>query len=211
MADFESAYLNRAILAARLLRHLPFIRLVGLNGSLVLKTATEVSDIDLFIVSRYGRIYTVRLFSNLLLVLTSLRRQGDRVAGRICLNRYQTTRSLGVLPENAYHARYFAPLVPLVAARGVYEGYQAANRWMGRFGQRVKPGLKLSPPIEPSALAFLIERLLSGRGGDPIEAIVRSLQVRRISLDPRTRAAPPGRVRFSDLELCFHPLKEKNS
>lgn len=203
---FESR-LQRAVAVARLLSAIPFIRMVGLNGSLVTGTMSRQSDIDFYLVTAPGRLYTARLLATVAVHLSGWRRYGSRVRGRVCLNRFATVEAMDITPHNDYHARVFSGLEPLWAAPGVYEGYQAANGWMTAFGFDLRSSRR---PMRRSRLAAIWqrwgERRLSGRFGAWLERWQAAWQRARIARDPRTHT-PGSRVFVRDNELCFHAEK----
>lgn len=203
---FESR-LRRAVGVARLLTAVPFIRMVGLNGSLVTGTMSRQSDIDFYIVTAPGRLYTARLLATVLVHLTGWRRYGRRVRGRVCLNRFATVEAMDITPHNDYHARVFSGLEPLWAASGVYDRYRRANQWMASLGH--PPQSSRRPMRRPRAAAAWQgwgERRLAGRFGTWLERWQAAWQRARIARDPRTYA-PGSRVFVRDNELCFHAEK----
>lgn len=200
--------LKKAQRIATLLSVVPFVRMIGLNGSMVKGTMREDSDIDFLIISSHGRIWTVRFLVTILTHITGQRRYGDKVAGRICLNRYQSEHFLGIEPHNEYHAETFSSLVPLYDDN-IYKSYQQSNVWMQEFDLEVKPGLKMkNRKIKIFGFFKRIgEFFLLGHIGNIFEKLLRKYQSKRILNDKRTHEIQKGRVRVSDWELCFHPKK----
>ncbi len=215
-----------------MLSAVPFVRMVGLNGSLPLGTATEKSDIDFLIITKHHRIWTGRFLSTILIHLVGMRRYGKKIAGRICLNRYQTTSSLDVMPHDDYHRRVFSALVPLYDAGGIYEKYCKFNLWMGNITKSSKLKCQMSneiPNPKPKIWTFkplgidlsfgfshldfyryiqtFFETFLNDQFGDWVEKLLKNYQRTRILNDPRTHLMP-GRVVAEDWLLRFHPPKE---
>lgn len=204
--SYQGLYFRRAQRVALVLAGLPFVRLVGLNGSVARDEAKPESDIDFLIITSPGRMFTVRLLATGIVHLFGLRRHGAKIAGRICLNRYQTTNQLDIEPHNEYHARVFSQLIPLVDIDGTYNHYQEANAWMKAFSLEV-----VSPKRRPSRSLKLSqwsrrlgEWLLGGKFGDWFEKLTRVAQTRRIQTNPLTNRYPE-RIRVSDDALLFHP------
>lgn len=206
MTKFQKEYLRRAKVVAFYLQLAPFIKMVGLNGSLSRGEAKETSDIDFLIITGKNRIWTCRMFVTFITELSGYRRQGEKIAGMICLNRYQTNDYLTILPKNEYHARVFSQLIPLVDIDDTYEQYIKANTWMEKLNWAVKENRTM---ILYSRFLSLIrnfqEKCLSGFFGDWLEKVLKYYQKRRILKDKRTMTAVEGRIRVSDKELCFHP------
>lgn len=201
--------LKKALWVAWLLQLAPFVRMIGLNGSMTRGEMRKESDIDFLIIAKQGRIWTTRFFVTILTHLTGHRRYKNKVAGRICLNRYQTDQFLEIKPHDFYHARTFSSLVPLYD-QNLYPKYQKENKWMEGLNFKVQPTFKIKL-ANSSLLGFLQkiqEMILSGFIGNWLEKNLRSYQRERILRDKRTIEAPKGRIRISDWEICLHPKKE---
>jgi hypothetical protein len=197
----------RALLATYFLRYVPFVRFVGLNGSMVTGAMNKESDIDFFIVLQKGRIFSGRFFVTVAMHLLGLRRHGDKIAGRICLNRYSTQELLSIGPPTLYHARVFSNLIPLFSFPGLYRRYVEENRWMNAFGFPVKVH---KPVLELSFFSRSVQKAAEWGVGaflPRLELLLRSEQHRRFAKDGRVRLQG-SRVVVSDVELCFHLAKE---
>ena len=208
---YREKYLRRAKVAAWVLRFVPFLRMAGLNGSLVRGDETRASDIDFLIVARRGRLYTARLFATVLVHLTGYRRHKDRVAGRICLNCYLSDDNPDILPNDKKSrqkvANAYKYLIPLVGCECQEKRFHQANRWIGGYGIRGKEySRELRSkvfkyyPLHPIAL---FDCLLGGWFGDHFEILLMSWQRRRILV---------GRDGFDELvaterEIRLHPKK----
>ena len=75
---------------ARIIGKLPFVERVSVTGSLAEGRQHKGSDIDFFIQVRPGRLYFTRFFVTTVIQLLGVRRHGQAVAGRICLNWFAT-------------------------------------------------------------------------------------------------------------------------
>ncbi len=150
---------HRAVRVALILQFLPFVRMVGLNGSMATGTFTEESDIDFFIVAEVHHLYTCRAFVTVLLTLFRLRTRKGAQAGLICLNRYSTSDFLDITEHNSYHARVFHNLIPLFATGDVYEQFQRANKWMTEYGFLVQEHV---PVIQQNLVVRVIQYITEG-------------------------------------------------
>lgn len=203
----ERLYRLRAVRVAQFLSIVPFLRMIGLNGSLARGKIRETSDIDFLVVSTPGRLFTVRFLITIIVHMFGLRRYGPYIAGRICLNRYQTTDQLEILPHNMYHGEVFGPMIPLVDLEKTYEWYQRANAWMEEAGypiryRHLRGYQNLTRLMMPFRL--LGEYLLKGTIGDWIENYLTRYQTKKILAHPLTRQYP-DRIKVSDQLLLFHP------
>ncbi|MBI4175491.1 methyltransferase domain-containing protein [Candidatus Berkelbacteria bacterium] len=205
VTNHHTLYRLRAERVAYLLAGLPFLRMVGLNGSLARGEATVQSDIDFLIITAPRRMYTVRFFATLLTQLLGVRRSGSKIAGRICLNRYQTTNQLDVVPHNHYHAEVFHRVIPLINIDQTYHHYLEANQWMADFGcQPIEETHRRSRSYPFShQVRRLGEWLLGGRFGTWLEKRLKNYQLAKIARNPLT-ARYPDRVVITNDMLLFH-------
>ena len=208
LVSLWQARINRARGVARLLSAVPFVRLVGLNGSIITGQMTGGSDIDLYIVTAPGRLYLGRLFVTVAVHLTGWRRYGHKIRGRVCLNRFATTEAMDITPHNDYHARVFSGLEPLWSTPGVYEDYCRANRWMSVYGYHVSSSRRsMIRPWWAALWQWIGEVALGGRLGSWLESRQKVWQQSRIRHDVRT-IEPGSRVYIRENELCFHATKK---
>jgi hypothetical protein len=206
---FQQFYERRARRVALLLAGLPFVRFVGLTGSLARGLAHESSDVDFFVVTSPGRIFTARFFVTLVVHLLGLRRHGPKISGRICLNRYQTSDALEILPHTRYHAEDISQMIPLIDFARLYEQFKLANQWMEKeFG--VPFPTRLSRKSRSLALSQFTRRsaewLLAGRFGDWLEQRLKFFQLRFQVWNPETKQRRTNVV-VKDNRLLFHPSK----
>lgn len=198
---------RRALWAAWWLRMLPYVRMVGLNGSMVTGTWHQGSDIDFFIVVRHGHIFTSKIITTMAVQLLGIRRHGSHVAGRICLNRYATEEFLEITPHNTYHARVFHNLIPLYSASVVYKNYMQANAWMEGLGYPVSPHQVVLGAFSLARLVQGIFEFLLTPVAGVMEGYAMAWQQKRFEQD--TRVKEPGSVVIlTPYELRFHLAKE---
>lgn len=195
--DYNQLYLKKAQRAARLLKLIPWILLVGISGSLTNKQARQSSDIDFFIVCRSGRIYLSRFWSKLiLLALGWARRNHDsNPAGKICLNYFLSEQSLDFKPHADHVVRSYKHSIILFSRGETLASLIQANNWL-------KPKFQLSHHRKHHFWQLRFNFV------DRIENILRRYQIRLIESDPRT-ALYPKQIIYNDLELRFHPPKEE--
>ena len=197
---------QRSRKAARMIARLPFVRYVGVNGSLARGASNANSDIDLFIVIEEGHLWKTRLAITLLIHTHGLRRTNTKIAGRICLNRFFTTEHLEITPHTLGNAREFCAQVPLYDEGGYHARFAAANTWVWEFGYRFSrvTSDELRVMNAGQSVKESVERAFSYRFGQWLEELVKRPQYQRIARDPRTHD-PNGLVVFTDRELTFNP------
>lgn len=222
MVSIQDQYWAITHRAAKILACVPFIKLVGVNGSLATGHIKRRSDIDIVIVARAGRIWTVRFFTVILLKIIGqypAGRPGPERSrkGKLCPNTFLTDRSFNLRPVKRANDRLVAlsnlVLVPLVDRDNGYQKFINANRWMIRFGKFSAQG-ETSPPrggnfdydqirlsIRPRGIG---EGILAGAFGNWLEKILKNYQLARIQRDPRTnqpgseQVATEKKIHFED-------------
>ncbi len=208
---FRRRNLRRAKVAARLLALVPFLRLAGLNGSVVRAEETPESDIDFLIIARSGRLYTARFFATTLVHLTGWRRHGQKVAGRICLNCYLNDEHPTLIPSNPVSCFRVAEankhFVPLVGDKEAEEKFWRANGWFGSFkveGEEYANELRRA--LARKGLRRRVaasELFLRGNFGDWLEKKLMDWQTRRII----SGAAEGDEIIANKEEIRLHPRK----
>ncbi|QQS16033.1 MAG: hypothetical protein IPK84_01585 [Candidatus Moraniibacteriota bacterium] len=190
---------------ASILRFFPFVRMVGLTGSLSMKNADRGSDWDFFIVLRSGYIWTGRATVTALLHLLGLRRHGDHIAHRACLNFWVTTRSLEIRLKDIFSSSEYFFIIPFFG-EAVFRKFQTSNEWMRRFRPHFRvASLPHTLLLRDTPLARLSraigEIFLVGIG---IEFLLRRLQKRKIAANPKTHTSE-GIIEATDDALIFLP------
>lgn len=195
---------HRAISTMKYLRMVPFVRLIFASGSLSMDNTDELSDLDIIIVAKHGRIWLTRLLvAGLLSLLGRRRKHDDRIApDKICPNHFITDASLAIPFRSMYTAQLYANLVPLVVTdHQLLKDFQIANEWLFHYLHHwiISP----FPPYHKGGLRGVGEFFLSGFLGDRLENLARRYQKKRIA----THAAPlhpGGHLTYTDEALAFH-------
>lgn len=200
--------LARAEKLSRALVRFPFVRAVLISGSLSKGCAAPGADIDYFIITAPGRLWTARTCMH-------LRKKLSYFSGRqhdYCMNYYIDEEALEIREKNLYTAMEIVTLLPMRGA-GIVERFFAANAWTENFfPPHARDPRPPGSPGRPGFVARAFEYLLSGRGGDRLEDGLRTLTVSRwrkkenrgkrssqgkpMSLDAAARYCKPNPVYF---------------
>jgi len=205
---------QRAFLAAKVIRFLPFVQFVAVVNTLAIDNARPESDIDFLIVVRQGRMWLTRFLVTVAVQALGIRRHGLRIADRICLSFYMSDSNLNLKPlrlsgqTDTYLTYWATQIVPLFDRGGLYRRFVNDNLWLT---QRLPHGFQMdrAPTFSASRIVRLVrsvpEHLLSGQFGQVIESFLRSLQVRwmqRVRDEQRLRRKTD--VLINDHILKFH-------
>ena len=191
---------------------IPFTKLVMGSGSFSLGNTRKDSDVDLMIVARWGRIWTVRTFFTLLTSLLRVKRHKDKTEDMICLNHYITDRSLRIPFESLYTAQLYCHILSIYNSnedRKLFLKFQKENEWMKKNLENYEfSELEGSRSIKRSKMLLFISKLfefiLSGKIGDYFEKKMSEIQTNRIKKDP-LNSKKGGRITISNTQLEFHP------
>lgn len=183
-----------------ILNSLSWIQFVAITGSLSMGFGRDYDDIDLFIVSAPGRMWSARLCSNLIAIALGRKRSrtAERAPDAICLNLFFDQKHLKI-PEdkkNEYIAHELLQMKPILDKNGVYRDLLKENRWI----------FDLFPNAEEE---FLRLKKTSQRAHNPIlfgtlfERFAKSAQ---LSLIKRHMT----HERITDNQLWFFPTDFQN-
>ena len=114
-----------------LMTAMPFVRMVALSGSLAHLNAEGEADLDLFVITKPGRVWSVTVTT-----LAIARLFGWRA--RLCLNYVISERALMVGPADLFCANQIVYLQP-VSGHPTYLAFLASNRFVERFYPNFRP------------------------------------------------------------------------
>lgn len=176
---------------AGMLKFVPGVRLIGLSGAVSSGNATKDDDIDLFIITAAGWLWTTRFLVTILLdFLTWRRKPGEKnIRDKICLNMFVDTMHLSTpqLERDLYGANEVMLVQVLWQSGDTYQSFLAANNWAHTFLPNAFPEM---------------ERNTGGReknrktGMNLLEPLFRSLQIRYMGKRPTNEVIEEGRIRF---------------
>jgi len=120
---------------AFLMNCVPFLRGSFVCNSYAMGTFDEKSDIDLFVVTKRNRLYTARLFMNLLFRIFGIRTYGDDVAGKFCLSFFADEDNLNFTSiakkKDFYFAYWIYTLKPIIDQK-ISDGISVSEKIVGR-------------------------------------------------------------------------------
>ncbi len=193
---------------------IPWLHYVGLNGSLVRGEASQESDIDMMVVTSPGHIYTVRFIMLSVISLIGIKRNQNNIAGRLCVNCFQTSDQLDIRPHNKKVARSHKYMVALVDDPISNFQFQISkhNMWVNKYHIPIsKHQLLINNQITPftwpwNLLRHVFELILWPIGW-LLEKLLKYIQLKKIARHPLT-ASNRDKIITTDKELMFHPNKD---
>lgn len=194
----------------RWLEVIPYLKLVVISGSLALNNVKKQSDIDLLIVAKHRKIWTVRFLIAFFTHLIGKRRHGKKTANRLCLNHYITDKSLKIDLPSLYNAQTYAHLIPILQVeKGIYNKFQKANQWIKSYlafypEQKISDQRLVKTKNFFWGIAKFQEVILDTFLGNILEKILSLIQKKIIKYHS-LKEKGEGRVITDDFRLEFHP------
>ncbi len=201
----------RLRLAVSILRHVPYLRMVGALQTMYDRTVVKPHDIDVLVIAKHGRLFTVRTLVTLSLLMAGLWRHGTRIANRIDLSWYATTAHLDMEPitrppYDPLLVFLFAEMAPVFDEDDTYHEFVRANEWIRNY----LPAYDGRPhtAARPSGLARAMERVLAGRTGTALERRLERWQLGRIAENP-ANPDPDVEIIATAKMLKFHEKERR--
>lgn len=158
------ALMQKAMRIGRFLYSFPFVKAVGVSGSLSKNYADENSDIDFFIITGKNRLWISRTLMHLYKKLTF-------ITGRqhyYCMNYYIDETALALEDRNIFTAIELKTLIP-VCGRETINEFDAQNKWADSFFPACSFKNPATPEPSKSWLKRAGEWLLNNKAGNRLE------------------------------------------
>lgn len=122
------AMLSKAFAIGRFLFRFPFVRAIGVSGSLSKNFADEKADIDFFIITKANRLWIARTIMHLFKKLTFITGHQHY----FCMNYYIDEEAMLIGSQNIFTAIEIGTLLP-VAGKETLDNFFSINNWSREF------------------------------------------------------------------------------
>lgn len=197
--------LQRARKISGFLYWFPYVRGIGISGSLSKNFAGKDADIDFFIITQSNRLWIARTCMHIFKKFTFL-------AGKqhwFCMNYYVDEHALQIHEQNIFTATEVITLVP-VHGNGVMTNFFKANHWVKNYFPN-QP-LKTGSPVKPkeALIKRFIEFCLNNRIGERLDDYLLKITTRRWKQKEQRQAmnARGGRMGLSTGKHFARPNPE---
>jgi hypothetical protein len=140
-AEVSKSKIKEARFASKVINAFPFVRMVGVSGSLSKGYFEEGYDIDFFIITSKNRLWICRSLLHLFKKLTFLIGKQHNY----CMNYFIDESALKIEEENVFTAIELATLIPMTN-EPLYKAFISANFWM----EEIVPNAKANT-LKPKA------------------------------------------------------------
>ena len=122
----------------KILKFVPGVRMITLVSNVAYLNADRGADIDLFIVTRIGRIWTVRFWSVVLMMLLNKRPNKKTIQDKICLSYFVDEGNMNLeatkVNEPDVHLIYLiSQYRPIYDKGGVWDKFAKENEWIKKY------------------------------------------------------------------------------
>jgi len=169
MAD---AVMEKAIKKGVFISKFPFVKAVGISGSLSKNYHDEHSDVDFFIITKSERLWISR---TCLMLYKKIFLFNSRKF--FCINYFISENSLEISEKNIFTATELLTLIPV---SGDFKEFYNKNQWAAQF----LPNLKIGKPSikiknKKSALCRFIEFILNTKFGNVLESLFLKITLKK--------------------------------
>ncbi len=159
---------------AAFLARFPFVRGVGVSGSLSKQYADEKSDIDFFIITAPNRLWIARTFLHVLKKLSFLIHREDW----FCMNYFVDEAALEIPEKNLYTAVEIVTLLPMRGTHA-FTAFGTANGWTDQWLPNSHGRFVLSQDEPPSWSKRVLEGMWNNALGDWLDRWLMRLTASR--------------------------------
>jgi len=158
----------------RFLFRFPFVRAIGISGSLSKNFADEKADIDFFIIVKANRLWIARTIMHVFKKFTFI--SGHQ--HYFCMNYYIDEEALLIEDQNIFTAIEIKTLVP-VCGEKVLSNFFSVNNWTYKFVSSVDTFQLQHATTAKAWYKGIVEWMFSNRLGDHLDKWLEKITTRR--------------------------------
>ena len=166
--------LPKAYKIGRFLSWFPFVKAIGISGSLSKNFADENADIDFFIITKANRLWIARTIMHLFKKLTFI--TGHQHF--FCMNYYIDEEALLIEDKNIFTAIEVTTLVPVCGSKTLDDFFTVNNWSCDFFPSGQKKYLKNDRPVRPF-IKRCVEWILDNNSGDHLDKWLQKITTYR--------------------------------
>lgn len=158
---------------AKFIAKFPYVKAVGVSGSLSKNYYDSDGDIDFFVITKPNKLWICRTFLMLYKKIFLLNSRKY-----FCVNYFISTNQLEIEEKNRFTATELKTLIPL-HGKAVFEEFYNANHWVNNYFSKFSPNLSQTEISQNSNLAQIIEFILDNKLGFYIDAFFKKITIQK--------------------------------
>ncbi|OQP43025.1 hypothetical protein A4H97_12830 [Niastella yeongjuensis] len=169
-----TALLTKGYKVGGFLYQFPFVRGIGISGSLSKNFADQNTDIDFFIITHANRLWIARTLMHLFKKLTFITGHQHFY----CMNYYIDEEALRIDEQNIFTATELITLKP-VCGNGTMDRFYDENNWAGNYFPNQPVSKESIVLAKPGWFKRAVEWLLDNKTGNSIDNWLMRVTTRR--------------------------------
>jgi hypothetical protein len=166
--------LNTGYKVGGFLYQFPFVRGIGISGSLSKNFADQDTDIDFFIITSANRLWIARTLMHLFKKLTFITGHQHWY----CMNYFIDEAALRIDEQNIFTATELITLIP-VCGNGTMDRFYDQNNWTNTYFPNQPIGKKSIILTQSGWFKKAVEWLLNNKAGNAIDNLLLRITTRR--------------------------------
>lgn len=199
--------LKRAKLITHIFKFIPSIKFIAVGNLVGAHNLKNKSDIDFFIITKPGTIWTTRFITTGLMKILGLRPQQNNQTDKICLSFFITSQSLNfdqfkINAKDTYIKYWLADLYPIYETNNTYSNLINENTWLKKElpnWLRVIPNSKYSLEEKNKKIQFNFTRITN-----LIEKTLKNFQLKILPKNIKESMNQNTNIVVTDDILKFH-------
>ena len=173
--ELAATLLTRAEKISNLLYKFPYVRAIGVSGSVSKNFADENADIDYFIITKANRLWIARTLLHLFKKIPFLKNRNQHY----CMNYFVDEADLVIEEKNVYTATELFTIIPM-AGNGSMKSFFNTNSWSHNYFPNLDlPSVKEDVKKPSPWYKKLAESVLNNKLGDSLDNYFMKLTTRR--------------------------------
>ncbi len=158
---------------AKFISKFPYVKAVGVSGSLSKGYYDEDSDIDFFVITHPNKLWICR---TLLMLYKKIFLLNSRKY--FCVNYFISENYLEIEEKNRFTATELKTLIP-IQGKGVFELFYENNRWVNQYFSKFNPDLSTISEIKKPLLTKTIEFIFDNKIGSGTDAVFKTITLKK--------------------------------
>lgn len=165
--------LEKAKERALFISKFPFVKAVGVSGSLSKGYFDNDSDIDFFVITKPQKLWVCR---TLLMLFKKVFLLNSRKY--FCINYFISTSKLEIEEKNRFTATELKTLIPL-QGKEIFEKFYIENQWIYDYFSKFKPDVSEVSTIKKPTISNITEFIFSNQIGNSIDLFFKSITIKK--------------------------------
>ncbi|MBI5414101.1 hypothetical protein HZA38_01145 [Candidatus Peregrinibacteria bacterium] len=208
---FSEVIQKKARKFAKILRHFPFLRCVSLCNTGAMGPVSKDSDIDFFLITKKGRIWTARFWSTFFFHIIGLRAKRTDTSGKFCLSFYidEEFGSFEKLkkPHDIYLPFWIFTLQPFWGKPYFEKFWEENKSWISKEYGIPQPDMKIIHWDENSEKESILQKILEFFQPNFFEQIFRAILLLKSKKfrNPNSPEYAPDMIFENDIQKLHNP------